>query len=280
MIDRYTIWEKIGLYAALLVFMTFILAPFVEAFMVSLRPMDALFRVPYRFFTDDMSFQAYRDMWVSVPGLGRYIFNSFFIACAITLLALLCIIPAAHSLSRFEYRFRTGILTGFLAVNMIGAAVLIIPLYKLMLVLGLLNTYWAMIIPGAAFSVPTGIFLMRSYFLRIPRELEEAAYVDGAGRLYTLWRVILPVAAPGIVVVAITVFIGAYAQQFLFALTFNSIDAYHPLPMGLYGFFGRERIIWNEMMAASLVGIVPVLLLYLFLQKYIVAGLTAGSVKE
>lgn len=129
LIDRYSIWEKIGLYAAILVFMTFILAPFVEAFKVSLRPMDALFRVPYQFFTDDISFQAYSDVWV--PGLGRYIFNSFFIACAITLLALLCVILAAYSLSRFEYRFRTGILAGFLAVNMIGAAVLIIPLYKL-----------------------------------------------------------------------------------------------------------------------------------------------------
>ncbi len=280
MIDKYKWYEKVGLYAALLVFLTFILAPFVEAFMVSLRPIDALFNVPYRFFTDDMSFAAYVDMWTSVPNLPRYIFNSFFIACAVTLLALACIIPAAYSVARFEYRGRTAILTGFLTVTMIGAAVLIIPLYRLMLTLGLLNSYWSMILPGAAFSVPTGIFLMRSYFMRIPKELEEAAYVDGASRLYTLWRVILPVALPGIVVVSITVFIGAYAQQFLFALTFNGVDDYHPLPMGLYNFFGRERVLWNELMAASLVGTLPVLIVYVFLQKYIVAGLTAGSVKE
>lgn len=280
MINKYKWYEKVGMYAAISVFMVFLLAPFVEAFMVSLRPLDAVFRIPYRFITEDMSFQAYIDMWTNVPGLPRYIFNSFFISCAVTTLALICIIPAAYSLSRFEYRFRTGILTGFLSINMIGSAVLIIPLYKLMLTIGLLNTYWAMIIPGAAFLVPTGIFLMRSYFLRIPKELEEAAYADGASRLYTLWRVILPVAAPGIVVVAITVFIGAYAQQFLFALTFNSIDEYHPLPMGLFAFFGRERVVYNELMAASLVGVLPVLILYLFLQKYIVAGLTAGAVKE
>lgn len=280
MIHRYSLWEKIGLYAAILVFLVFILAPFAEAFMVSLRPIEAVFRVPYRFFTDDMTFRAYVDMWTSVPGLARYIFNSFFIASAVTILALSCIIPAAYSFARFEYRGRNGLLTAFLAINMVGAAVLIIPLYKLMLTLGLLNSYWSMIIPGAAFSVPTGIFLMRSYFLRIPKELEEAAYVDGAGRLYTLWRVILPVALPGIVVVSITTFITAYAQQFLFALTFNAVDAYHPLPMGLYNFFGRERVLWNELMAASLVGTAPVLILYVFLQKYIVAGLTAGAVKE
>ncbi|KPP91405.1 MAG: multiple sugar transport system permease protein [Rhodobacteraceae bacterium HLUCCA08] len=280
MINRYKWWELVIIYTGMALFLAFILAPFAEAFMVSLRPLEKVFRVPYRFLTEDMTIRPYIDMWTSVPGLWRYILNSFFISCAVTVLALLCIIPAAYSFARFEYRFRNGILTAFLAVNMVGAAVLIIPLYKLMLSLGLLNTYWAMIIPGAAFSVPTGIFLMRSYFLRIPRELEDAAYVDGASRLYTLRRVILPVALPGIMVVTIATFIAAYAQQFLFALTFNSVTEYHPLPVGLYQFFGRERVLWNELMAASLVGILPVLFVYVFLQKYIVAGLTAGAVKE
>ena len=280
MIDRYTLREKIGLYAAILAFLTFILAPFLEAVLVSLRPLDEVFQVPWRLISDEITAAPYVQMWSSVPGLPRYIFNSFFIAVCVTVLALACIIPAAYSFSRFSYGGRDAALGAFLAINMVGAAVLIIPLYKLMLSLGLLNTYLAMILPGAAFLVPTGIFLMRSYFLRIPKELEDAAYVDGASRLYTLWRVILPVALPGIMVVAITVFIGAYAQQFLFALTFNSVDAYHPLPVGLLQFFGRERILWNELMAASLVGITPVLVVYVFLQRYIVAGLTAGAVKE
>lgn len=280
MIDRYRWYELVLIYAGILLTLIFLLAPFLEAFMVSLRPLEMIFRIPYRFFTDDMSFSAYVSMWSSVPDLPLYIFNSFFIAVSVTVLALTCIIPAAYAVSRFTFFGRDAILAAFLGINMIGAAVLIIPLYKLMLSAGLLNTYLAMIIPGAAFSVPTGIFLMRSYFLRIPRELEEAAYVDGAGRLYTLWRVILPVSLPGIMVVAITTFIAAYAQQFLFALTFNAVDEYNPLPMGLYQFFGRERVLWNELMAASLTGILPVLLVYLFLQRHIVAGLTSGAVKE
>lgn len=280
MIDRYRWHELVLIYAGILLVLAFLLAPFLEAFMVSLRPLEMIFRIPYRFFTDDMSFDAYVSMWSSVPDLPLYIFNSFFIAVSVTVLALVCIIPAAYAVSRFTFFGRDAILAAFLGINMIGAAVLIIPLYKLMLSAGLLNTYLAMIIPGAAFSVPTGIFLMRSYFLRIPRELEEAAYVDGAGRLYTLWRVILPVSLPGIMVVAITTFIAAYAQQFLFALTFNAVDAFNPLPMGLYQFFGRERVLWNELMAASLTGILPVLLVYLFLQRHIVAGLTSGAVKE
>ncbi|MFV0294021.1 MAG: carbohydrate ABC transporter permease [Paracoccus sp. (in: a-proteobacteria)] len=280
MIDRYRWWELVLIYTAMALFLIFLLAPFVEAFMVSLRPLAEVFRIPYRFVAEGMSFENYRTIWTAQPMLLRWIINSFGIAVAVTILSMLCSVPAAYAFARFKFRMRDGFLGLFLAVSMVGAAVLIIPLYKLMLALGFLNTYAAMIVPGAAFTVPAGIFLMRSYFMRIPAELEEAAYVDGASRLYTMRRVILPIAAPGMVVVAVTTFITAYAQQFLFALTFNSKNELNPLPVGLYQFFGHQEVRWNELMAASLVGVLPVLVLYLFLQRYIVAGLTAGAVKE
>jgi multiple sugar transport system permease protein len=280
MINRYTWWEYVLIYAGLAAFLTFVLAPFIEAFVVSLRPLNALFSIPYRFITDEMSFRAYVTMWDNVPLLWRYMLNSFFIATAVMVLALLAIIPAAYAFARFEFRGRNALLAAFLAVNMVSGAVLIIPLYKVMQQLGLLNTYFAMIAPGTAFVIPTGIWLLRSYLMRIPKELEEAALVDGAGRIYTLIRVIIPVALPGIMVVAIATFITAYAQQFLYALTFNSVNQLNPLPVGLFQFFGRQEIVWNELMAASLIGILPVLLVYVFLQRYIVAGLTAGAVKE
>lgn len=280
MINKYRWWEYVLIYAGIAIFLAFLLAPFVEAFVVSMRPINRLFSIPYRFITEGMSFQAYVDMWGNVPLLWRYMLNSFFIATAVTIIALTAVIPAAYAFARFEFKGRNGLLAAFLAINMVGGAVLIIPLFKLMLAVGLLNTYAAMIIPGAAFLIPTGIWLLRSYLLKMPRELEEAALVDGASRLYTLRRVIIPIATPGIVVVAIATFIGAYAQQFLFALTFNSTNELNPLPVGLFQFFGRQTVVWNELMAASLVGILPVLIIYVFLQRYIVAGLTAGAVKE
>lgn len=280
MINRYRWWEYVLIYTGIAIFLTFILAPFVEAFLVSMRPLDAIFSIPYRLVTEEMSFTSYFTMWQSVPLLWLYMFNSFFIATAVTLLALAAIIPAAYAFARFEFKGRNGLLAGFLAVNMVSGAVLIIPLFKVMQQLGILNTYFAMIAPGTAFVIPTGIWLLRSYLMKIPRELEEAAWVDGASRLYTLRRVILPIALPGIMVVAIATFIAAYAQQFLFALTFNSSNELNPLPVGLFQFFGRQTVVWNELMAASLVGILPVLLVYVFLQRYIVAGLTAGAVKE
>jgi multiple sugar transport system permease protein len=280
MINKYTLWEKIGIYVGIAIFLSFILAPFLEAFLVSLRPLNKINSIPYKVITEGMSFQSYIDMWDSVPKLGKYIWNSFFIATSVTILALVAIIPAAWSFARFQFKGRDAFLAGFLAINMVGGAVLIIPLFKLMSSLGLLSTYWAMIIPGAAFSIPTGIWLLRSYLMKIPRELEEAAWVDGASRLYILRRVIIPIAMPGIIVVAIATFITGYAQQFLFALVFNANSDLHPLPVGIYQFFGRQTVLWNELMAASLVGILPVLIIYIFLQRYIIAGLTAGAVKE
>ncbi|PZO66696.1 MAG: ABC transporter permease [Paracoccus denitrificans] len=280
MINRYRWWELVLIYAGMAVFLIFMLAPFVEAFMVSLRPLNEVFRIPYRFVADGMSFENYRTIWTSQPMLLRWIINSFGIALAVTALSMFCSIPAAYAFGRFQFRGQNALISVFLIVSMVGAAVLIIPLYKVMLALGLLNTYAAMIVPGAAFTIPAGVFLMRSYFMRIPAELEEAAYVDGASRFYTMRRVIFPIAAPGMVVVAITTFITAYAQQFLFALTFNSKNHLNPLAVGLYQFFGHQQVRWNELMAASLVGVLPVLILYVFLQRYIVAGLTAGAVKE
>lgn len=280
MLYKYRWYEYVLIYFGIGLFLTFVLAPFIEAFVVSLRPLDGLFSIPYRFVTEEMSFRAYVDMWSNVPLLWLYILNSFLIASAVTLFGLLAIIPAAYAFARFEFRGRGPLLAIFLAVNMVSGAVLIIPLFKVMQQLGLLNTYFAMIAPGTAFVIPTGIWLLRSYLMKIPKELEEAAWVDGAGRIYTLVRVIIPVALPGIMVVAIATFIAAYAQQFLYALTFNSVNELNPLPVGLFQFFGRQSVVWNELMAASLVGILPVLLVYVFLQRYIVAGLTAGAVKE
>ena len=279
MVNRYRWYELIGIYAGILVFLTFILAPFVEGFLVSLKPLSQLFSSPYRFIPQNGSFEAYRTMWVSVPGFALYIFNSFFIAGSITLIVLVLVIPASYAFARFEFR-GAGLLLGiFLAVKMFSGAVLLIPLFRLMRSIGVLNTYFAMIIPGVAFIIPTGILLLVTYMRRIPRELEEAAYVDGASRLYTLRRVVLPIATPGIAVVAISSFIEAYAQQFIYALTFNSKTEYMPLPVGLFAYFGRQEVVWNELMAASFVGIAPAMIAIFLMQRYLVGGLTAGAVK-
>ncbi|ANM14241.1 ABC transporter permease [Rhizobium leguminosarum bv. trifolii] len=280
MIDRYRWWEIILIYCGIALFLFFVLAPFFEGFMVSLKPLSQLFSSPYRFWPENGSFEAYRTMWVSVPGFGRYIFNSFFISIIVTLIVLCLVIPAAYAFAKFEFKGMGILLGAFLTVNMFSGAVLLIPLFRLMRSMGVLNTYLAMIVPGVAFLIPSAIWLLRTYMIRIPQELNEAAYMDGASHFYTLRRVILPIAMPGIIVVAITTFIGAYAQQFIFALTFNSKTEYMPLPVGLFAYFGKQEVIWNELMAASFVGIAPAMVVIFFLQRYLVGGLTAGAVKQ
>jgi len=280
MMDRYTRLQTVGIYCGIFLFLLFILLPFIEMFRTSLQPMTHLFRSPYEFWSDKMSFDAYFTMWDSVPLLGRYILNSLLISSAVTTLTMIVVVPAAYAYARLDFPFKGASLATFLAVNMFTGAVLLIPLYRVMRTLGLLNTYWSMIVPGVAFLIPTGIWLLRSYLEKIPKELEEAAFVDGASRLYTLRRVVLPLAVPGLIVVGVAVFIGSYAQQFLFAITFNQVREYQPLPAGLYEFIGYQEVVWNEMMAASLIGILPVMIVFLFLQKYLVAGLTAGAIKE
>ena len=280
LINRYKWYEIIGIYAGILVFLTFVLAPFVEGFLVSLKPLSQLFSSPYRFIPENGSFEAYRTMWVSVPGFARYIFNSFFISTIVTTVVLILVVPASYAFARFEFRGAGLLLGAFLAVNMFSGAVLLIPLFRLMRSFGLLNTYFAIMVPGIAFLIPSAIWLLRTYMMRIPRELDEAAFVDGASHFYTLRRVILPIAMPGITVVAITTFIGSYAQQFIYALTFNSKTEYAPLPVGLFAYFGRQEVVWNELMAASFVGIAPAMIVIFFLQRYLVGGLTAGAVKQ
>lgn len=280
LMDRYTLVQKIGIYSAIFVFLAFILLPFAEMFRTSLSPMSHLFHEPYEVWTNEFSFEAYSTMWTKVPLLGRYIWNSIFIATVVTSLTMVLVIPAAYAYARLDFPFKALSLGTFLSVNMFTGAVLLIPLYRVMMALNLLNTYWSMIVPGIAFLIPTGIWLLRGYLEKIPRELEEAAYVDGASRLYTLRRVVLPLAVPGLIVVGVSVFIGAYAQQYLFAVTFNQVAELQPLPAGLNQFIGYQTVEWNQMMAAALTGVLPVMIVFFFLQKYLVAGLTAGAVKE
>jgi multiple sugar transport system permease protein len=171
MMDRYTKLQMVGIYAAITIFLIFILLPFFEMFMASLRPLEHLFRSPYQFWSDDFSFQAYRDMWVTVPLLGRYILNSIFIASMVTGITMIFVVPAAYAYARLQFPFKNLTLGIFLGVNMFTGAVLLIPLYRVLRTMGLLNTYWAMIVPGVAFLIPTGIWLLRSYLEKIPRAI-------------------------------------------------------------------------------------------------------------
>lgn len=280
MIHRYRWHEKVALYLAVMLFLLILLFPFFEAVKAAFSPLDALFRSPWQWLPQYFTLQPWQDMWQRVPYLPRYLWNSILIAAVSTLLTLVLAVPAAYALTRLPVPGANGLWALFLGVNLFSGAVLLIPLYRMMKQLGLLNTYAGMILPGTAFLIPTAIWLLRTYLVQIPRELEDAARVDGASRLYILRRLVLPLIKPGLVAVSVTTFINSYAHQFIFALTFNSRREFMPVSVGIFDFFGRNTVQWNELMAACVVGIAPALLIFIVLQRYLIDGLTKGAVKH
>jgi multiple sugar transport system permease protein len=254
--------------------------PFVEMFLASIKPLKQVFSVPHTLLPETVYLKTYtHDLWKTVPLLPRYLLNSLVISSAVTIISLIAATPAGYAFSRFTFPGRRYLLFMTLAINMFSPVVLLVPLFRTMRAYHLLNTYWSMILPGAAFLLPFAIWMMTGYFGKIPKALEEAAWVDGATRLQTLRRVVLPLAAPGLVTVATYAFVSSWGQQFIFALSFNTIREIMPIPQGLYEYFGQVVVLWNELMAASLIGILPVILVFLFLQRYLIQGLTAGAVK-
>jgi len=207
-----------------------------------------------------------------------YFRNSVTVAVSTTVISIILSSLAGYSFSRFKFFGGHSLLLLFLITQMFPSALLIIPLFQVIKFLKLLNTLYALILSHITFSLPLCTWLMKGFFDQIPRELEEAAMIDGCSRISAMIYVIFPLAFPGIIAASIFSFIGSW-DEFIFALTFTSSDEVRTLPIGLQRFIGSYEIYWNHLGAASVLTTIPVIILFLFIQKYMVKGLTAGSVK-
>jgi len=207
-----------------------------------------------------------------------YFRNSVIVAVSTTVISIILSSLAGYSFSRFKFFGGHSLLLLFLITQMFPSALLIIHLFQIIKFLKLLNTLYALILSHVTFSLPLCTWLMKGFFDQIPRELEEAAMIDGCSRISAMIRVIFPLAFPGIIAASIFSYIGSW-DEFVFALTFTSSDEVRTLPIGLQRFIGSYEIYWNHLGAASVLTTIPVIILFLFIQKYMVKGLTAGSVK-
>ena len=187
-------------------------------------------------------------------------------------------IPAGFALARFRFPGRQLVPHAIIATQMFSPVVLLLASFRMMIDFGLLNTYWSLILVNATVALPFTIWMMTAYFSTIPREIEEAAILDGAGRWRMLFDHFLPISMPGIVTAMTFSFVIAW-NEFLFALTFITDQDLRPLTTGIYSFVGRYEIQWHFLMAASIVSIVPVFIGFLLVQRRLVSGLTAGAVK-
>lgn len=257
----------------------FLLLPILEMFLTSIKTLPQAQSIPYEFVPTPVHFSTYLEMWHSVPSLSRYIFNSVLVASLVGLFTVSLAIPASYVLARYQFPARRTILLGTLVINLFSPVIVLAPLYETMRFLGLLNTYWAMIIPTTAFALPFVTWLLTGFFQGIPVSLEEAAAVDGASKTKVLLKIVLPLAAPGLAASAMYAFITGWGQSFIFAVSFISDNSMMPVTQGLYKFFGRNEVEWNYLMGATLVSTVPIIIMFTFLQQYLIGGLTAGAEK-
>lgn len=209
----------------------------------------------------------------------RYFWNSMFVSVATTVLAVAVAVPAAYAFSRFRFPGRNFLFFAILLRNMFPAVVFLVPLFILMRVLGLVNTHGSLILTYLTFGLPLAIWLLKGFYDNIPIQLEQAARIDGATRFQAFFHIVMPLSTPGIIATSIYSFIGAW-NEYIYAYTFLTRHDQMTLPVGIQRFFSENATDWPGLMAATFLMSVPVVVLFLVLQKYFVRALTEGAVKH
>jgi multiple sugar transport system permease protein len=273
MLKRFT--KYFVVIAALLV----TLAPIYWMVTISFKREVDQFAVPPRWFSFSPTLEHYVDAFVA-RSFGQYLFNSLFVAASSTICALILGTLAAYALARFRlpYRLDRKLALWILSTRMFPAIVTAVPLFLIMRDLRLVNTRLALVIVYTGFNLPFVVWMMRGFFAEVPRDLEEAALVDGDSRLGAFWRVSLPLVMPGLAATAVFCLIVSW-NEFLFALVLTQTDDAMTLPVGIAGRVTQYGIKWGAMSAAAVVAMIPILAFALSVQKYLVRGLSLGAVK-
>ena len=269
--------RRILLYFAVAFICLVILYPYFVMFCTALKSRQEIFSPDGTVFPKVWVWSNFSDIWELAP-MAKYMLNSVLIAGGSTLIAMLCGIPAAYALARMKFRGQTAFLGFIIVSQMFAPVVLLIGIYKVMMVLKLTDSLWGLIFINAAFNQAFTIWLLRGTFLSISPEMEQAATIDGCNRVQALLRVLVPVAAPGIVTTLIFVFINAW-NEYTVALCLISTETIKPLTVGINIFNGYNMIEWQYLFAASLFAIMPVVILFMSIEKNLTSGLTAGGVK-
>ncbi|HPE69719.1 MAG TPA: carbohydrate ABC transporter permease [Thermotogota bacterium] len=267
-------------YVLLVLFSLFILVPFVWILYSSFRSESDLFSGKFFQNTGGLNLDNYASVLTKgqTGEFGTYFLNSLVIASISTVVVVLIALFGAYALSRFRMRGKDSIIVSLLLSNMFPQVLLVIPLFGILFRMNLIDSYAGIIITHIILGLPFGIWLIKGYFDGIPKEIDEAAMIDGLKPFGALFRIIIPITAPGMVVAAFYAFMVSWGD-FLFASLISQSLGTQTLPIGLNKFFGSTQIHWGPINAATVITIIPTIVLYAFLQKWVVEGLTAGSVK-
>jgi len=254
-----------------------IIFPFYWIIVTSFKSQKEIFSLPITYWPKNPSFENYRYIF-SIGNFARYIFNSAFVGICGSMAAVIAAIMAGYVMARYQFKLKSAMMTFFFLTQMLPAFVGLAPLYSMLSSWGMIDWLPTLIIINAASLIPFSVITMRGFFQGVPQSIEEAALIDGCSQWQTLVRVVLPVILPGISAVFIFGFVQAWNNLFAPVLYMNS-ESNYTIPVALNSMVLKNNIRWGELSAGSVIAIIPTIIMFGFVQKYVAAGLTAGAVK-
>lgn len=269
--------SRVLLYIVVIDICLLILYPYFVMFCTALKSRAEIFSINGTILPIEPLWSNFLDIWTLAP-VARYMLNSLLVAGGSTIISIICGIPAAYALSRMKFKGQTAFLGFVIISQMFAPVVLLIGIYKVLATMGLTDSILGLVFINAAFNQAFTIWLLRGTFMGISAEMEQAAKIDGCNKLQAMFKVLLPVAAPGIVTTLIFIFINAW-NEYTVALCIISSNVLKPITVGINIFNGYNMIQWQYLFAASVFAIIPVVIMFMCIEKHLVSGLASGGVK-
>lgn len=266
------------LYLPLFLLLLFALFPYIWTILSSIKPESELFTKQIHYLPQSPTFQNYISLF-KLTNFSKYLSNSLIVAISTVLVAIIISTLAAYAFARFSFPMKNILLLVVLLTTMFPKILLIIPLFRIFAFLKMMNTYTALILAHSTFAIPFSVWMLTGYLEMIPKELDEAAWVDGCTKSQALFKVILPIMAPGLAATIVYIFIQSW-NDYLYAVMFTSDLTVRTLPVGLKMFVGKFEVNWGWLTAGGVVTSIPIVLFFFFVQRHLIKGLTAGAVKQ
>ncbi len=256
-----------------------LLFPLYWTLVTSLKTEQEIFSIPPTFWPKVLNTESYAAQLSHGDfNMFQSFFNSMCISIGAMLISVVLAVPASYGIAKYRFKFRKGVLLTFLVTQMLPVSVLLTPMFLIFRDLKLYGTWWSAILADATIGIPFSVLILKNYFASIPKEMEEAARIDGCSTFGAFMRILIPIAKPGVVVCAIFSFLYAWGDL-AYSMTFILDQTSRPITAGIYNFMGQYGTKWSYLTAYAIVTIIPVALIFIFMQKYIISGMTNGAVK-
>ena len=261
------------------VILCILLFPLYWIFVTSIKMEKEIFRIPPTFWPEVLNLKSYMvQLEIGDFNMFHSFGNSLIISLGAMIISIILAVPASYGIAKYNFKGKKSIVLGFLITQMLPVSVLLTPLFIIFKNMNLYNTFWSTIIADSTIGIPFSVLILKNYFASIPRELEEAAYIDGLNRFTAFIKVLIPIAKQGVVVCGVFSFLYAWGDL-AYGMTFILDQQKRPITAGIFNFMGQYGTKWSYLSAFAVVTIIPVALIFIFMQKYIISGMTSGAVK-